>query len=68
MHERFIRKAELFQIASVFIFGTVIGISRPEGNIAQAVIYNGQKRKQAVTFRAVVAPEWLQIHVAGLFV
>lgn len=48
-----------------FIDGTVIGITRPKGSAFQRVIYNGHKRKHALKYQAINAPDGLMLHVAG---
>jgi nuclease HARBI1 len=48
-----------------FIDGTVIGISRPGDNFEQRAAYNGHKRKHALKFQALVAPDGLILHAAG---
>ena len=48
-----------------FIVGTVIGISRPIDEEIQRVAYNGHKRKHALMFQAVTAPDGLLFHAFG---
>lgn len=48
-----------------FIDGTVLGIARPKGNLAQRVVYNGHKRKHALKYQAVNTPDGLIQHVYG---
>lgn len=48
-----------------FIDGTVIGIARPSGHLYQRVVYNGHKRKHALKYQAVNAPDGLILHVSG---
>lgn len=46
-----------------FIDGTVLGIARPSGSLAQRVAYNGHKRKHAIKYQAVNTPNGLIQHV-----
>ena len=48
-----------------FIDGTVIGITRPKGNMMQKVVYNGHKRKHALKYQAVTTPDGLILHAYG---
>ena len=48
-----------------FIDGTVIGIARPKGNLAQWVVYNGHKRKHALKYQAVNTPDGMIVHLHG---
>ena len=48
-----------------FIDGTVLGIARPSGSLAQRVAYNGHKRKHAIKYQAVSAPDGLVQHLYG---
>lgn len=48
-----------------FIDGTVIGIARPFGNMAQMSAYNGHKRKHALKYQAVNTPDGMVVHLFG---
>ena len=48
-----------------FIDGTVIGIARPGDSTAQSVAYNGHKRKHALKFQAITAPDGTIVHGFG---
>ena len=48
-----------------FIGGTVIGVSRPGNSGYQHVLYNGHKRKHALKYQAVLAPDGMLLHVYG---
>ena len=48
-----------------FIDGTVIGIARPGDSTAQSVAYNGHKRKHAIKFQAITAPDGMIVHAFG---
>jgi len=48
------------------IDGTVIGISRPSGGyMQQLVAYNGHKKKHALKFQVISAPDGLVLHCYG---
>lgn len=47
-----------------FIDRKVIGIARPTGNLPLLVVYNGHKRKHALEYQAVNAPDGLILHTA----
>ena len=40
-----------------FIDGTVLGITRPKGHLAQRVVYNGHKRRHAMKYQSVNTPD-----------
>jgi nuclease HARBI1 len=48
-----------------FIDGTVIGITRHGDNVLQRSAYNDHKRKHALKFQALVAPDGIILHAAG---
>lgn len=48
-----------------FIDGTVIGISRPSGDMKQRILYNGHKRKHSLKFQAVTSPDGIIAHIFG---
>ena len=48
-----------------FIDGTVLGIARPKGSMAQRVVYNGHKRKHALKFQALNTHDKLILHMHG---
>ena len=48
-----------------FIYGTVLSIARPKGNMAQRVVYNRHKRRHALKFQAVNSPDGLVLHLHG---
>lgn len=47
------------------IDGTVLGIARPNEQGLQEVVYNGHKRKHALKFQAITAPDGLFLHCYG---
>ena len=47
------RKGKAISNCVGFIDGTVLGIARPTGSLAQRVAYNGHKRKYAIKYQAV---------------
>ena len=64
-HTGYTKNERLFLIALVFIDGTVLGITRLSGNLAQRVAYNGHKRKHAIKYQAVTTPDSLIQHLYG---
>jgi nuclease HARBI1 len=59
------RKGNALQNCVGFIDGTVIGIARPGDSEIQRIAYNGHKRKHAMNFQAVTAPDELVLHAYG---
>ena len=58
------RKGGLLPCCIGFIDGTVRGIARPHNRL-QKVVYNGHKRKHAIKFQSIVAPDGIIIHLFG---
>jgi nuclease HARBI1 len=59
------RKGNDLQDCVVFIVGTVIGIARRRDSEIQRIAYNGHKRKHAMKFQAVTAPDGLILLAFG---
>lgn len=48
-----------------FIVGTVIRVAHPGENGMKKVVYNEHKRKHALNFQAIVAPDGMFLHGFG---
>lgn len=61
-------KCQVLKNCNGFINGTVIDVARPGDYEEQESLYNGHKKKHAIKFQTIMAPNGLILHAADPYI